>query len=401
MTGKVLFTVNIGGYDTLRPLIKSEGFRHVCFTDDPHLKAPGWDMFRVQSVDPVETSRLIKLCVHQFLPEAELFVYIDANQQVLRDLNLFLADYYRGGLLLVDHPNRNCVYQEAKRALELGRVELDAVSAQMNTYADAGMPEAWGLFANGFFVRDRSCDDFMEVWWQELQATTYRDQISLPFLLWKSEAPAAAISWEVKSRFVRLHPHEGASIDAGPPKIWYFVPGAGDKNLGRTLNEHCELVPSPNDWILIRDNDTAFLHPYINKQLEDIVSGKGAKYDLLSCYTNRLGLEHQLPYGLMTEKNLVKLQAIAAQHYAEQYDDVIPSHKPTAGLFMLFPKRTWLKHRFAEGLANGPEFIDYQFSNGLLKKGMRIGICTGIFLLHYYRLHQKNVRDISHLVKSD
>lgn len=400
MTGKVLFTVNVGGYDKMSPLLRSEGFRHICFTDDPALKAPGWDIRLLPAdTDPARLSRMVKLMVHTLIPDAELYVYVDANQQLLQDLNLFLARFYKGGLLLVEHPNRACVYEESRRVLELKRADPDQVQAQMTTYAEVGMPQNWGLFANGFFVRDRSCDDFMETWWLELQHTTLRDQLSLPFLLWMTNAPATVISWEIKSRFVRLHAHEGSSIDGVAPKIWYFVPGAGDKNLGRTLNEHCALVPSANDWILIRDNDTFFAHPHINQQLEDIVNGKGSRYDLLSCYTNRLGLEHQLPYGLMTEKNLVKLQALAQQHYDEQYDDVIPSQNPTAGLFMLFPKRTWLQHRFAEGLAEGPEFIDYQFANGVLKKGMRIGICTGIFLIHYYRLHKKNVKDISHLKK--
>jgi GT2 family glycosyltransferase len=48
-------------------------------------------------------------------------------------------------------------------------------------------------------------------------------------------------------------------------------------------------------------------------------------------------------------------------------------------------------------LADG-DFIDFRFSNGLLKKGYRLGICTGIYMLHYYRMHQKDQREHQHLL---
>lgn len=182
------------------------------------------------------------------------------------------------------------------------------------------------------------------------------------------------------------------------PNIYKFVPGAGDKNLGREINKHCEIVPNDDDWILILDNDTCFLHPFIDKQLEDIITKHGKNYDIFSCMTNRLGLAYQLPYGLMVESNILKLHEIAERHFRDFYDEVIPCtvRQPTAGLFTLFQKKTWKKIKYQEGLVSGG-FIDWRFSISHLRKGARIGICKGIFMFHYYRMHQANWKEHEHL----
>lgn len=391
---KVIFSVCVGDYDAIPPLRKSAGFEHIMVTDNPDLACDGWERLVVsRETNPVVQSRRYKLCPHQLF-DADVYAYMDANHEVLRDVGLLIDGLFTGGFLGVWHNARATVAQETKRCIELGKADESALREQVAAYHADGFPDSAGLFANGFFVRDRSFNRFCEIWLGHVITYCARDQISLPYLVWKYRPQMTVIDYRIKEAYLRLHPHRG---EKGEPSIWYFVPGAGDKNLGAALNRHCALVPDPDDWILIRDNDTFFAAPYINKQVEDIVAKHGDSFDLFSCMTNRLGLEHQLPYGLMSTPNMLELREIAERHFAKHYDEVIPTTKPTAGLFMLFRKRTWMEHPFAEGLANGPEFIDYQFSNGLLRKGKRLGICKGIFMPHYYRLHQANVREHKHL----
>lgn len=180
-------------------------------------------------------------------------------------------------------------------------------------------------------------------------------------------------------------------------KIWYFSPGCGKKELGQRLNQHCELVPDGEDWICIRDNDVAFLTPHINKQIEDIVEKHGKDFHLFSCVTNRLGLSHQMPYGLMAETNILNLREISEHHFNNHYDEVENSISPTAGLFMLFQKKTWKNNNFIDGICENGLFVDHQFSSRILRNGGKIGICKGIFAFHYYRLHQKNPLEHQHL----
>lgn len=391
---KVVFSVCLGDYDNIPLLYPVAGYDHVMFTDNPDLSCEGWEKIIVpRGTNIQKQSRRIKLLPHELI-EADVYVYIDASHEIKNDLKPLLDSVFRGGFMAVRHGNRDCVYEEAESIKSNKKAGVRAVNSQIRAYRREGMPARAGLFANGFFVRDRSFDEFCERWYQEIEHYTHRDQLSLAYMVWKYEPQITVIDHSIKNHYLRVCAHKNEK--KAKPDIWYFVPGCGEKDLGSAINRHCEIVPDDDDWILVRDNDTAFLHPFINKQLEDIIAKHGHKYDLLSCYTNRLGLTHQLPYGLMQETDILKLRELAEKHYAEDYDNVIPSDKPTAGLFMLFKKRTWLQHPFVKGLAGG-DFIDYQFSNGLLQKGFRIGICTGIFMLHYYRMHQSNWREHRHL----
>lgn len=392
---KVVFSVCLGDYDNIPPLYPVAGYDHVMVTDNPDLSCKGWEKLVVsRGTDIQKQSRRIKLLPHELI-EADVYVYLDANHEIKHDLKPLLESVFRGGFMTVRHPSRDCVYEEAESIKAHKKSGARVINTQAKAYRREGMPERAGLFANSFFVRDRSFDAFCERWYQEIEKYSHRDQLSLAYLVWKYEPQITVLSDSIKNHYLKICAHKNEK--KARPDIWYFVPGCGHKDLGAAINRHCEIVPDDDDWILIRDNDTAFLHPYINKQLEDIIAKHGHKYDLLSCYTNRLGLEHQLPYGLMTETDVLKLRELAEKHYQDQYDEVIPSDKATAGLFMLFKKRTWLQHQFIPGLAEG-EFIDYQFSNGLLQNGFKIGICTGIFMMHYYRMHQANWREHRHLM---
>lgn len=392
---QVVFSVCLGDYDNTPPLYPVEGYEHIMITDNENLSCEGWEKLVVpRETDVLKQSRKLKICPH-WLIDADVFVYLDANQEITHDLKPLLESAFRGGFMTVRHPNRDCVYEEAESIKANKKAGTRVINAQVKAYKREQMPGKTGVFANGFFVRDRSFDEFCERWYQEIEKYSHRDQLSLAYLVWKYEPQITVIDASIKNHHLKtcLHKNEKKAH----PDIWYFVPGCGHKDLGTAINRHCEIVPDDNDWILVRDNDTCFLSPFINKQLEDIIAKHGHKYDLFSCYTNRLGLEHQLPYGLMTETNLLELRKIADQHYQDHYDEVIPALKPTAGLFMLFKKKTWLQNPFVSGLAEG-DFIDYQFSNGLMQKGFRIGICTGVFMMHYYRLHQSNPREHGHLM---
>jgi hypothetical protein len=397
---RIIYTVLLGGYDDLRCSVLSEGFDHYIFTDNANLRAEGWNVVLVKSkADIKKQSREIKINIHRFI-KADLYVYIDANYELKADINYFVRAFFTefgGGFTAVRHPARDCVYKEAEQVLNLEKAPESLVSKQIAAYSSDGMPNNARLFACGFFIRDQSFNKFCEKWYKEVEQHCHRDQLSFAYLVWKEKPQMTVADWSLLDPILILHPHKNGTSLIDAPKIWYFVPGCGKKDLGAAINRHCEIVPSDNDWILIKDNDLCFLYPYINKQIEAIVARHGNDYDLLSCYTNRLGLTHQLPHGFSDDPNILRHRELAEKHYTEHFDEVIPSDKPTAGLFMLFKKKTWREHPFVKGLAEG-DFIDYQFSNGLLQQGKKIGICTGIYAFHYYRMHQANPREHRHLM---
>ena len=183
----LVYSVNIGGYDRVLPIKERSPFcDYKLFTDDPNGGAKGWEVILVQKLEnQLLQTRQIKLCIHKHQPGYDRYVYLDANFEIRRDIYEYVKASFKGGLMLHAHPTRDCIFQEGKRVLALGMVKKEAVEKQLTSYSMAGMPRRYGLFANGFLVRDHSVDKFMETWYEELENHTYRDQLSLPFLMFK------------------------------------------------------------------------------------------------------------------------------------------------------------------------------------------------------------------------
>lgn len=401
---KVIFTINLGGYDTLTPIAPEPGFDCICFTDGDE-KVKGWKMVKITTDQQLYESRRIKHCPHLYLKGYDVYVYIDANIKILSSLSGYVERYFQEGYLAQVHSTRQCVYEEARKVIELGKDNRETVVNQIRDYIRKKFPKNYGLFANAFIIRDNSFNDFCESFYKEIECNSYRDQLSLPFMLWKLKPKGFnAIQSFYSKRYLTIKPHKRAvvlpSTKERPkviPKVWYFTPGRGDKNLGRAYNDHCELVPD-GDWICIMDGDVLFLNPFWSRQIEDIIIRYGNKYPLISCLTNRLGLEWQLPYGFSEDPNILNHAKIADKHFDLYYDEVIPSIRQTAGLFMLFPKSSWKNCKFEEGLTNGGQFVDFTFATKIMENLGTIGIAKGIYLFHFYRFNRKHKRDIDHLL---
>jgi hypothetical protein len=175
-------------------------------------------------------------------------------------------------------------------------------------------------------------------------------------------------------------------------KVYYSNPYARDKNIGRALNEFCAMVPG-DSWIVLQDGDIMYLTDFWGAQIEDIIS-KNGDYDLIGCMTNRLRNTHQLHEGRVSEDTDIMNHMKIAEHlHKEHYDAVEQTFKPIAGMFMLFPKKTWASIRFRE---NTPAF-DTFFSKQLIANGGKVGIAKGLYIFHKYRLGKPDIKNDKHL----
>lgn len=189
--------------------------------------------------------------------------------------------------------------------------------------------------------------------------------------------------------------------------VYYFTPARGDKNLGKACNDHCRSVPNDDDWICLRDGDTMMLTPNYSKHIEDIIERNKDNYDVIGCMTNRIGLAHQMINKKMSEDTDIRNHMnIAFELEKSNYGEVVRSPSYVAGHFMLFSKRAWVEHPFEEGkilitkIVNKKReigFVDYWFSNFFYKR-KRVGIATGLYIFHLYRLFHPNRSIKSHLL---
>lgn len=175
-------------------------------------------------------------------------------------------------------------------------------------------------------------------------------------------------------------------------KIWDICPFSSKKELGKCHNEFISLIPK-DDYVLIRDPDTMYLHPHQRTWIEEIVEKHGNEWDLLGCMTNRVGVHNQC-YGsnfvLHRERDVIFNETDIKQHFLLEKDcrsmgNTISETNLIAGFFMLFKRSLWDKIKFEEGID-----FDIKFCNAVKKAGGKIGIMHGIYLWHSYRLTESN-----------
>ncbi len=208
-----LYTAIFGDYETLKNPVKIDGLDYICFTDNPNLKSNDWKIIYVNKnndVYPGLEYKKIKCLSHEYLPEYDYTIWLDANFNVT-DINYlkFLFDNFKGDkILLYKHfclagMSRDCVYQEASYSATIPKYSKEKLLSQTNEYKNLHeYPEHNGLYQSGFLLRnnkDLEVIEFNKLWLKEIQrfGKQYPQcQVSLPFTLWKLNINFDVISSE-------------------------------------------------------------------------------------------------------------------------------------------------------------------------------------------------------------
>lgn len=210
---RVIYTVLTGGYDALPAPFRAPGWDYVCFTDDPKLRSPHWDVrtFDSRGLDAVRASRLPKILAHEFLADYDYSIYCDANQRLWRDPTQMAATAGWPDFAACRHPFRQCVYAEIEACVGLKKAELDPCAAQARRYRAAGMPENCGLMETGVMLRRHNsvrAKAIATAWWGEYErAETARDQVAFPFAHWRAHVNFETFSATERNRYFRRRNH--------------------------------------------------------------------------------------------------------------------------------------------------------------------------------------------------
>lgn len=180
--------------------------RRVLFTDRQDLSLPGVEVIHepAMGLDPARASRRAKLMPHRYFPDAEWSIWID-NKSILRrdprDLLARLQSATDAGFLAFPHFRRDCVYQELRTAWELGLDDPRILHERARTYRQEGMPERFGLIEGHFLIRRHNTPDiarFGERWFEHVLRFSRRDQVSFPYLAWRTGLryePITMLDW--------------------------------------------------------------------------------------------------------------------------------------------------------------------------------------------------------------
>jgi hypothetical protein len=228
---RVVYTAVFGDYDEVARVDPRCGCDFVCFTDNPQLVAPGWRKIAVdrQGDPPALSNRRYKMLPHRFFRKYDESLYVDGHVVVQRCPDV-LFDRYLGafGLALPVHQDRTCAYEEAEYCISDGLVEPLAVRKQMVEYESIGFPRNFGLTENNVILRrhhDPQIVALMEEWWSEYVHKVRRDQISLPFLLWRSRAQVGEIldGPRLSGKYLKLKPHSSKRRPWLKTVLWYVT----------------------------------------------------------------------------------------------------------------------------------------------------------------------------------
>ena len=197
---KVIYTVLTGNYDHLvQPEVMNPAFDYVCFTDRAGQDGV-WQLREIPfaSSNPILRARYAKLHPHLLLPEYELSVFMDANLCITGEAFYErISTLEEAPLALLEHPSRNCVYEELRYCYLKDKLSTRAARGLLCRYKQMAMPRHFGLYETNVVLRrhkEAAVVALDEQWWTLLEASRCtRDQLSLTPALFLEGLQAALL----------------------------------------------------------------------------------------------------------------------------------------------------------------------------------------------------------------
>jgi hypothetical protein len=145
--------------------------------------------------------------------DCEASLWMDGSVHVLDDrfITLVRQKLQQHEIVLWDHPeDRNCLFEEARHCHDWGKWPDEPFIEQANHYLAAGMPEGFGLWAATCLARRHNSRmaALGDSWLGEIQRWSIRDQVSLPYLLWRDGiAPGTFGIDQLENDMIAWMPH--------------------------------------------------------------------------------------------------------------------------------------------------------------------------------------------------
>jgi hypothetical protein len=183
----IVYTCSFGGYDDLKRQPVVDGVEYVAIVDGQCKPCKTWRLVRTEATNksPRRSSRYPKIMCHEFFP-GRTTLYIDATMRFLRDPREFASSLIQqrpeAQIFLGHHPERVDIQDEAAAIISVRFDNRQLVRQHLSRYDDIDV-SGIGLPCGGVLLRRPGCERFNSIWWDEYQAGSMRDQMSLPYAL--------------------------------------------------------------------------------------------------------------------------------------------------------------------------------------------------------------------------
>jgi len=214
----IVFTAVFGHPDMLFvPALPLPDVEVVCWTDMDYV---GQTRYRMVKVDLHELparkrNRRVKIFWPEVLDCFAYSLYVDSTVRVLVDPR-DLIQYLEPGSDIAQFRafERDCLYEEARAVVRLGKDAPGVVRRQVSKYRGEGLFPPTGLWASTVILRRHTplMREFCQSWWAEVEAFSRRDQISFPYVVAKSGIKVSELPGTILSNdFVQWMPWDRRS----------------------------------------------------------------------------------------------------------------------------------------------------------------------------------------------
>lgn len=220
----VVYSCITGGYDLPHePLFLRQHIDYMLFTSDPTIGVGAWQIRTIPDAissgrSNAEINRYIKFHPHELFADTyDAAIYIDGNIQPISDMSYY-ADIIQAqaGIALHQHRVRDNLQDEVAACKALGKGDSTKMDLQLTRYLDEGYPLAYGLLECNVIASDLHnplSKAIFDAWWEEFnRAGSGRDQLSLPYVLWKQGIPFNSVATMGRNAYcdtkLYIHAHQ-------------------------------------------------------------------------------------------------------------------------------------------------------------------------------------------------
>lgn len=219
-----VYTCIVGHYDNLiEPEYVEPGIDYYVFTDMECPASSVWKKIDITQFEeygklsPTQLNRKIKMLPFKYLPDYDYSIYVDGHVEIQTTISPVIAEMGNCSLGVHYHRRRDCIYDETTRIAYLRKADMTTVNKQIDEYKRDGYPRHYGLYENTILVRnhrDEGVRHLMDIWWEEYQKYPTRDQLSLPYIIWKTNYDRNKIhilgnNIDKSTRFKRIKHYHG------------------------------------------------------------------------------------------------------------------------------------------------------------------------------------------------
>lgn len=186
----LIYTANVGGYDTPKAVEREPGIEYYQFTDGDEW--PGWTKIelppQMAKESPTFRARHVKVMTPDRCHGFDWYLWLDGTMRIKKPIAPLIEKLLAGqhDFAAFPHNEWDCAYQEVESCIQRRKDDPQKLQLARSRMLEAGFPKGFGQVATGVLWR-RATDlvrSHALAWWIDMQQTTLRDQCTFMLNLW-------------------------------------------------------------------------------------------------------------------------------------------------------------------------------------------------------------------------